>query len=477
MKADASLAALLDNHDLITDGDPDYAPILSDLQPNILTGHGRDNACFFLLQLAGGADASKQAAALVQALLQHLDFPSELDVRAQRRRRPGKAAKPADGPVAVLLFTASGYAKLGVAAPSDSAFQAGMAARAAALNDPSPTSWDPRYRGIDALLLVAFDDAKFPQLPQVEGILRQHGATFSVERGNTLRARAGYPIEPFGFRDGISQPLFYASDLAYKIAQGVVPATAARDASAPLGLAVCADPNGGTPFSCGSYFVLRKLRQRVDLFYEQVGSIAAATGRPDEEILAEVMGRRRDGQPLTQHTGLNGYDYKDDSAGAVCPFHTHTRKMNPRSDLPGSYLPRTHRMVRRAVAYGPSIPRDDTGRPTQPAAATDDLGLLFMCAQAQPTLQYEHVQSAWANNRLAGGKLVGVDALMGQTSGGELNRIAFRTLDPATGTLAALPVRFDWRPVVETRGGDYFFAPSLSFLQNLAVSSGSSGPS
>jgi hypothetical protein len=49
--------------------------------------------------------------------------------------------------------------------------------------------------------------------------------------------------------------------------------------------------------------------------------------------------------------------------------------------------------------------------------------------------------------------------------------LAFRTLDPATGALAALPARFDWRPVVETRGGDYFFAPSLSFLQNLAASS------
>ena len=38
-------------------------------------------------------------------------------------------------------------------------------------------------------------------------------------------------------------------------------------------------------------------------------------------------------------------------------------------------------MVRRAMAYGPSIPRDATGRPTWPAAATDDVGLLFLCAQ------------------------------------------------------------------------------------------------
>ena len=477
MKADSSLASLLDNRDLITDGDPHYAPILSDLQCNILTGHGKDNAWFFLIQFPGGAKSSSKAADIVRALLRHLDFPSELEVREQRRPRPGKTAKTAkssDDPVATLLFTASGYAKLGLSPPSDAAFQAGMAARAPALNDPSPDGWDASYRGLDALLLVASDVEDLPRLAQAKGIFQQHGAAFFVERGSTLRAAAGYPIEPFGFRDGISQPLFYASDLAYKVAQGVLPAAATWDAAAPLGLAVCPDPNGGTPFSCGSYFVMRKLRQRVDLFYEQVQAIATATGRPDEDILAEVMGRRRDGQPLTRHDGLNGYDYKDDSAGAVCPFHTHARKMNPRSDVPGNYLPRRHRIVRRAMTYGPSIPRDDTGRPTWPSTVDDDVGLLFLCAQGQLGLQYEHMQSAWANNRMAGGKLVGVDALVGQTSGGETNRIAFHGLDKVTGAPSAEPVRFDWRPVVETRGGDYFFAPSLSFLKTLPTSSGSS---
>ncbi|HEX2659469.1 MAG TPA: hypothetical protein VHU40_14395, partial [Polyangia bacterium] len=282
MTPDSSLAMLLDNRDLITDGDPTYTPILSDLQPNILTSHGKDNGWFFLIQLPDPAAAPGKASDIVRALLRHLSFPSELNVRAQRRPHPGNAAPPSNDPIAALMFTASGYAKLGLPAPADAAFQAGMAARGAALRDPAPSAWDPNYRALDALLIVASDDPNFRQLSLVKGIFQQHGATFSVEQGTTLRATDGHPIEPFGFRDGISQPLFYASDLAYKIAQGVVPAApgATWDPSAPLGLAVCPDPNGGTPFSCGSYFALRKLRQRVDLLYEQVGAIAAATGRP-----------------------------------------------------------------------------------------------------------------------------------------------------------------------------------------------------
>ena len=253
----------------------------------------------------------------------------------------------------------------------------------------------------------------------------------------------------------MSQPVFYEAELAQ------VGRNSSWDPAAPLSLALCADPLGRTTFACGSYFVFRKLQQDIALFYAQSEELALRRGDDAERLRAGLIGRQRDGTPLSpaQRPDMNDFDFDDDQRGAVCPFHAHVRKSNPRRDVRSTYNPLKRRIVRRAIPYGPAIPRDEaTGIPTSPKDAPHGIGLLFLCAQADIEAQFEHIQGAWENNpNHPPGKLAGVDTVNGQSAG----RIRIQTA-----TANIIP-NADYEQVVTLKGGEYFFAPSISFLRGL----------
>ena len=86
-------------------------------------------------------------------------------------------------------------------------------------------------------------------------------------------------IEPFGYADGISQPLFLKEEID-KAKQG---GTDRWDPSAPLDLVLVKDPNGEGEDSYGSFFVFRKLEQDVAGFQQRVAELAEELGdRPTE---------------------------------------------------------------------------------------------------------------------------------------------------------------------------------------------------
>jgi len=579
------LAALLNNAEAIDERDVRYKALLSDLQCNILSGHGRKEARYFFLRfddpikakyLCGMLARSPVERAMVFTTqdervleklpkgtrdvlgldkagpwllppeqyerIQHIVLDSEQVVRArnvekkERRRLEEEMRKRGGGGggavvdadpndfVVNLLFTASGYRKLtDEALPSDASFRLGMAERGKALNDPTSEAWDEGLVGVDALLIVAYDPcseqkAKAAQdaaLKTLESALEKHGRLVGESQvGRALTVKLGeiwkgggapdkdVAIEAFGFRDGISQPVFYADDIVDLERKGVIKAAlpaglapesdearkaqerARQAAFAPLRLTLCADPNGRTRHACGTYFVFRKLGQDIEKFYEQVNGIAAEVGRDQEDVLADLMGRRRDGAPLARKpgAGINTFDYRDDDdndgedhgdqEGKRCPFHSHVRKVNPRRDLPDKG--REQRIVRRGMPYGPPIERDASGKPTfdkkgkikrQEGAKPkkNDIGLLFMCAQSSIEKQFERIQSDWANNpNFAWGKLPGADPVAGQQGANAVNRIHVHRANKD------LPEReFVTRQVVTMCGGDYFFAPSISFLRSL----------
>jgi deferrochelatase/peroxidase EfeB len=175
------------------------------------------------------------------------------------------------------------------------------------------------------------------------------------------------------------------------------------------------------------------------------------------------------GDALVGPTGpnKNDFDYSSDLLGEKCPFHAHIRKNNPRSDVPG-YGAGEHRIVRRGIPYGPRIERTDEGAPkdNQVTLCTGEkegpIGLLFLCAQGDIATQFEHLQGQWANRSdQPQGKLLGVDALIGQLRPGEVNRLAIE--DKSHKMAKGLDTTFD--AVIKLRGGEYFFAPSISFLR------------
>jgi len=520
MTSEPTLVDLLNNRTPVRADDAYSMALFRDLQCNILTPHRHSGAHYWLLQFGDTENARLQARYLLGQLarthfgrvtlraalddqamiaamskdlqriaavwragapgnvgLQMLEAVRDVQVISEFDRywQPSSPAARDAAPESVnvnVFLSNSGYQKLGVGKrPPSEAFQQGMAARGAGgkPQDPAPREWDPKYLDgkrdaikFDALLVIGCDPKRHAsQVAALQTIVEAHAVRFVSEVGDMLRvpqgSGRGYAIEPFGYRDGVSQPLFYA-DLCKRHQR-----EASRwDPFAPLGLALCPDPNGATPYACGSYIVYRKLQQDIGLFYRQSKQLADARGEDAERLRASLIGRKRNGQPLVpptapRGTDYNDFDFDDDQKGQHCPFHSHVRKANPRRDLREVYNPRKHRIVRRGIPYGPPIARNQDGAPTDPDAAPSDIGLLFLCAQSDIETQFEHIQGAWANNpNHPPTKLAGVDAVNAQQSGRIFTRTHTKELPNAS-----------YDRVVNLKGGEYFFAPSISFLRAL----------
>ena len=78
--------------------------------------------------------------------------------------------------------------------------------------------------------------------------------------------------------------------------------------------------------------------------------------------------------------------------------------------------------------------------------------------------QFEFVQHSWSNNQKFAGSYDEVDPIIGvMVKGKEVQKAAFE--------VPQFPVRKRYQeipPFVTTRGGEYFFLPSLSFIPYLA---------
>lgn len=176
-----------------------------------------------------------------------------------------------------------------------------------------------------------------------------------------IKNRKWQAIEHFGFRDGISQPLFLKEDIE-RVAkeQG----TDKWNPTAPLELVLVKDPLGEGDHSFGSYCVYRKLEQDVRGFKEAERELArklGLSGKNAERAGALAVGRFRDGTPVTlspteqnPEPVSNNFNYDEDQEGTKCPFHAHIRKTNPRGDKNDRYQTleehRANRIVRRASA-------------------------------------------------------------------------------------------------------------------------------
>jgi Dyp-type peroxidase family len=339
-----------------------------------------------------------------------------------------------------------------------------MKARGAWLSDPPLETWEPGFQGeIHAMALLADDQA--PRLASALELLRASldgvGLVVAEEAGATFRNEKGQAIEHFGFVDGISQPLFLRDDIESAGKDG----NDCFDPSAPLVLALRPDLLGEGEHSHGSYLVFRKLEQDVRRFRDLERALADCLGIDSELASAYTVGRFRDGTPLTLHLepnragGLNNFNFDVDPGGR-CPVHAHIRRTNPRgsaaaSDYSSPELERQHRIVRRGISYGVL----DLNPP-----AEEKVGLLFMCFQGDIAEQFEMMQSSWVNSADFLGAGSGIDPIAGQgqlLSGGQRWPMQWGDNDQHK--------QFDFSSCVALRGGEYFFAPSLSFANVLSA--------
>ena len=366
--------------------------------------------------------------------------------------------------------------------------------------DNAPESWRWGQTAPDAALLI------YGPTPEEVARLEAELAAIATKHGAELNHRI--PLkqvaerEPFGFADGISQPLIRGSYKATKAdatSKDIVepgefilgyPDNRGNSPPGPT-LPATADPGNLLPlvetvsdFSRnvvdgtrdlgrnGSYLVIRELEQDTAAFSEYCdqesarlqGHLHEPYHITPEFIASRLVGRWQNGSSTVRHPYLpksaphhledNEFLFGVEDPEAIrCPFGAHIRRANPRDSLaPGSQdqidISNRHRIIRIGRQYQP----EDGGKP----------GLLFMCLNADIERQFEFVQQTWLRSPSFHGLSCEKDPLLGD---GDKDTCGF-TMPTRYGPAKLSPVP----AMVATRGGGYFFLPGRRLLEFLAAS-------
>ncbi|MDJ1494783.1 hypothetical protein QNI19_17725 [Cytophagaceae bacterium DM2B3-1] len=489
------MAAIINNPEPIDQRDPAYDELLSQLQGNILKGHGREETMNIFVRFDKDhvPDAKKWLSEFAKETL--------TSMKAQlRETEVFKRNKISGGLFAGIYFTAEGYRYLGynpVGKFTDKPFVEGMQKQP--LNDPPVREWDRGFRGgewneIHAMILLADQDQErmCAHAKEITEAIDAFGKIITIEYGHAIKNAAGDGIEHFGYVDGVSQPLFFTDEIdAFK--KNNFGGHSHFNPWAPLDLVLVKDPFVTDEDAYGSYFVFRKLEENVREFkkaeeklgkdLEKEANLAGLDFDP-ERAGAMLVGRFEDGTPVVLSkedkmigSGVaNNFNYDSDKDGLKCPFHAHIRKTNPRGS--GGFEPpedeKKHIMARRGITYGirqvnPEFEQSLAQMPTE------GVGLLFMSFQKSIENQFQFIQINWANNagfpKLPPGAPAikpGIDAIIGQvdptTPKPHLSHGHY-AVDYGNGPL--LPKSFSFELFVTMKGGEYFFAPSIPFLKSL----------
>lgn len=329
--------------------------------------------------------------------------------------------------------------------------------------------------------------------------------------------------EPFGFKDGISQPVIdwrqqqttdqhqrdhYSNRLAvgevvlgYPNEYGLYTERPLINPKQDVFAATLPDAEEQPELKDlgrnGSYLIIRQLAQDVPGFWKFLDKVSNS-GPEREQLAAAMVGRERDGTPLVARTtepipgipstdSVNHFTYDFDSKGHHCPIGAHVRRSNPRTgDLPpritGSIsrlmkklgfgkgpdedlvaATRFHRLLRRGRAYGPVLNPEEA---IQSDTDVAERGLQFICLSANILRQFEFIQNAWSINTQFNGLRLETDPLLGNRGPLKSGKAtdSFSRPDPTgpTQKTCHLP------QFVTVRGGGYFFLPGLRAIKYIA---------
>jgi Dyp-type peroxidase family len=294
--------------------------------------------------------------------------------------------------------------------------------------------------------------------------------------------------EPFGFRDGLSQPevmglkfrlsprigeLIKTGEfvLGYENELGSRTRLPSIDSSQDPYDYLAEDPDNPKERRAfgrnGTYLVFRKLSQNVDAFWKFVKEHSRDPSDPNSRNLfaAKLVGRWPSGAPLMlaphEDPGLsdnNSFVYSTDPKGLACPIGSHIRRANPRDALPvgrskSLVASRRHRIIRRGRKYGAPFEGSTDDNPKL------DEGLCFIAINADLRRQFEFIQQTWLNNPTFNGLDDDKDPIVGDNSGrGEFTIQE----EPVNEHVYGLP------SFVTVKGGGYFFLPGIRALKFLA---------
>jgi Dyp-type peroxidase family len=386
-----------------------------------------------------------------------------------------------------LAFTYDGLAALGVPASALATFvpefREGMSAprRSRVLSDvgrnaPEYWLWGSAANPVHVLCAAFARSEAELAWPSLQAEL--NAPESGLELVDAIRAKLEQN-EPFGFRDGISQPFIEGSGTSaeqrveswgnrVKPGEFVLgyPNELAKLPASPF-VSADADPQqllpAATPWprrdlgKNGSFLVVRELAQDLEAF-----------ARLDPEVQARMVGRWQSGAPLVLAperddpalAKANDFTYyPEDRHGLRCPLGAHVRRSNPRdSKADPSLLISTedaiqstnhHRLLRRGRFFERPA---EHGRPAS-------RGIFFLCFNANLERQFEFVQQTWLQNPKFAGLQNERDPMVAGIHGG-----ADRFSIP-DGTAPARQQQLE--AYVTLQGGAYFFLPGLRALRYL----------
>jgi Dyp-type peroxidase family len=367
-----------------------------------------------------------------------------------------------------------------------------------------PARWEWGYQGsaqhdtsVDALLLIFATDPGTLDM-EMRRWIRAAEETGAIAAGSATTLYATLPVdpnapirEPFGFVDGISQPILKGARGRLRGRDTLIqPDThELEDGELLLGhrdgnrqvtwsprVVAPRDPNNVLREASddrryhdlgynGTYLVFRQLAQDVQGFHADCEHGSIETGIEKERFAAMLVGRWQDGSPLikspiehdpalARQPASNDFDYSGDPYGERCPMGAHIRRANPRDSLGDDpkdslRIANRHRILRRGRPYCSDAER----------------GLHFVCLNADIVRQFEFVQQNWINDATFGGLENETDPIAVPRRGA--TAVGTVTLPPPPESRFAQRASGLGR-YVTVRGGGYFFLPSLTALRYLA---------
>jgi deferrochelatase/peroxidase EfeB len=461
----------------------------SDVQGTILRGYRVDLARHFILSITDAAAAG----AFVGSLIDGTNGLPRITTAQRWKVKPECFVN--------IGFTAPGLAALGVTAQQlstfDSAFQRGATNSTSATNvgdigESAPQNWIGGLADgeqVHIVLNVWVDDDP-AVLNAVTARLRATFAGCLTE----LSAHDAHALPDnqihFGYRDSISQPTVIGAPPRKHNIPDDQPAVATGEfllgyPNESNGTYAVQPPALSTN---SSYAAFRILEQDVAGFDAFLTDYAAKAGVEVETLAAKVCGRWRNGNPLELEpvapgdllpdSEINNFTYvstdpaQDDTLGLRCPIGSHLRRNNPRNAAVVGTDSTHHRIVRRAMPYGPAYD------PARPDAAPR--GLIGYFINASISNQFEFLTSQW---NLESTFVKSASGPGGSNAGNAVFNISGEDVflgvnDPADSsfTLAALGAKGTNNTVVTgfsrmitTRGSAYVFLPGINALRYLAA--------
>ncbi|EIN06909.1 peroxidase TAP [Punctularia strigosozonata HHB-11173 SS5] len=387
---------------------------------------------------------------------------------------------PAQQPAAYVnvAFSQSGLTTLGITDDlGDAAFTTGQFADAENLNDDI-TQWQSEFKGtnIHGVFLVCSDvgtniESVFNSSIQV--LMNSTSIVFQLDGAARPGDQAGH--EHFGYLDGISNPGITDFTTNPFPGQSVVQngiLLLGEDGDTITRPAWAVD---------GSFLAFRKLRQFVPEYNKFLldNAVQSPAGNLTQQQGADLLGARLIGRwpsgapvdltPMADDPELgadatrnNNFDYTHPDSNITsdqshCPFTAHLRKVRPRADLNDTNV--INQAIRAGLPYGPEVTAEEAASNT----SSIDRGLAFVMYQSNIENGFRFQQTKWSSNAnfIFGKNItsVGLDLVIGQAGPGLTRNNT--GLDPTNFNKVIVQT-----PTVVSNGGEYFFSPSISALQN-----------